>query len=222
MQHCQPDLFQQLDIEIMRKNSSYMVYMQETLPLHYDRNGKELPLPYEKIKKFLLEGIDWMWYLFNNPAAAEFCDFSRLDEAELTYLLREKPEMKTCVDWKNVLPETKKQLLLAYHPEWAENRKQLDTLSGQHWLKLLCLHPEYHFLAPWDKFTGDYWQALLCKHPDFAGHCDFRLLTIENWEDLLTDQIRFLPFCPAAIRNDLSVEKREELFALYPEIQALW
>jgi len=84
------------------------------------------------------------------------------------------------------------------------------------------LHPEYGFIAPWQKFSGQDWQKLLSEHPEFAQHCDFNLLEVEDWEVLLINQIRFFPFCPAELRKKFSPETLYELFSSYPEIKNLW
>ena len=121
-----PDVFQRLDIEIANRPSTFNDHLQEKLPLVYINvreypasyhNVRACPLPYESVKKYLQRGIDWMWYLFNNPGEYNRCNFSMLDETELTYLLKEMPEMGCCIQWRNVLPEEKKQILLAYHPQ---------------------------------------------------------------------------------------------------------
>lgn len=217
-----PDLFQQLDIEIRSRNSCFMDFLTEKLPVFYFNSGKEAPMPYNMVKKYLLKSIDWMWYLLNNPSEYKRCDFSTMDDVELTYLLREKPELHCCIDWQNMLSQEKQQLLLAYHPEWTQNCDDLRTLSGEHWVKLLTLHPEYGFLAPWQKLSGDDWQQLLCERPKFAQYCNFDMLNVRNWEKLLIRQIRFLSFCPTEFRRKFSSEVLEELFSLYPEIQTIW
>ena len=225
-----PDVFQLLDIEIANRPSTFNDHLQENLPVVYINvngypahcnNVKESLLPYESIKEYLPSGIDWMWYLFNNPGEYQRCDFAMLDETELTFLLKEMPEMGCCTQWRNILPEEKKQILLAYHPQWAENREELERLSAVHWVKLLTLHPEYGFLAPWHKFSGQNWQKLLSEHPEFARHCDFNLLEVTDWEVLLINQIRFFPFCPAELHKKFSPAARYELFACYPEIKNL-
>lgn len=226
-----PDVFQQLDIEIANRPGTFNDYLQENLPLVYINvreypasynNVRACPLPYESVKKYLQRGIDWMWYLFNNPGEYTRCNFSLLDETELTYLLKEMPEMGCCIQWRNVLPEEKKQILLAYHPQWAESRDELKKLSSLHWVKLLILHPEYGFIAPWQKFSGKDWQKLLSEHPEFAQHCDFNLLEVDDWEVLLINQVRFFSFCPAELRKKFSPKTLYELFTCYPEIKNLW
>ena len=222
MKHCQPDLFQQLDIDIYNRYSCFRDYLARELPIFYTNAGEERPIPYNRVKQYLRSGIDWMRYLNNNPAEYHRCDFSAMDDIVLTFLLRENPELHCCIDWQNMLPQEKQQLLLAYHPEWAQNADDLLNLSGVHWVKLLIIHPQYGFLAPWQKLSGNDWQKLLCERPEFAQHCNFDLLTVENWEKLLIRQIRFLPFCPTELRGNFSEEVVEELFSLYPEIQTIW
>ena len=225
MKHCQLNLFQQIDVEIHNRESCLMEYLLDLMdefPIYYYDTGKKRPIPYNRIKDYLQRGIDWMWYLDNNPAEYHRCDFSMLDEAELTYLLLQKPELHYCVYWKNVLSQEKQQLLLSWHPEFTQNVDDLLNLSGEHWAKLLTLHPQYGFLAPWQKLSGDDWQKLLCEQPEFAQYCNFDLLNVENWETLLVNQIRFLSFCPPELRVNFSPEVLDKLFAEYPEIETIW
>lgn len=222
MGHRKPDMFQKIHSEVLNRKSSYIEYLHDHLPLIYCNTGDECPLPYAQVEEYLRTGTDWMFYLLNNPAEYRRCDLSRLDETELTYLLMESPAFHCCIDWRNILPTEKRQILLALHPQWANTGEELKELSGPHWQKLLTVHPEYGFMAPWHKLSGDQWQKLLCERPDFARHCDFSKLSVENWEDLLEYQIRFLPLCPVRIREEFAVNAVERIFTLYPEVAAVW
>ena len=222
MCHAKPDMFQQIHAAVWNRESRFIEYLRDHCPLIFYHTGEECPLPYAQVREYLQNGTDWMFYLLNNPAEYRRCDLSRLDETELTYLLMERPAFHCCVDWRNILPTEKRQILLALHPQWANTGEELKELSGSHWQKLLTVHSEYGFMAPWHKLSGDQWQKLLCEHPDFARHCDFSKLSAENWEALLECRIRFLSLCPVHIREKFSPDAVERIFALYPEIAAAW
>ena len=172
-------------------------------------------MPYETAKPYLKTPIDWMWYLIDAPQEYRNCDFSLLSDLELYFLLRERAELALAIPWQNMKTEYK-ELLLAYHPELAASVDELQSLSGDHWQKILQIKPEYAILSPWQKFSGNNWQVILEEHPEFARYCNFSLLSTENWSDLLKKQIRFFPFCPAEIRKNISENDRNELFMLYP------
>lgn len=197
------------------QESCYLDWQQENAI--YNNGGKVCSAPYHLVLPYLKTSIDWMWYLLDAPGEYQKCDFSLFNDLELYFLLRERTELALVIPWKNMKQEYK-NLLLAYHPELAENPGELQTLSGNHWQKILQVRPKYAIFCPWQKFSGNNWQVVLEEHPEFARYCDFLLLSAENWAELLKKQIRFLPFCPPEIKNEISEEDKKELFALYPEI----
>jgi hypothetical protein len=135
--------------------------------------------------------------------------------------LRERAELAFVVPWQNMADEYK-NLLLAYHPELAQNFAELQELSGAHWQKILQIKPEYAIYCPWQKLSGNNCQVVLDGHPKLARYCDFNKLAVENWEKLLNRQIRFLNLCPQAVREMFSDEVKTELFILYPEIKEIF
>ena len=208
--------FAEYEREIHSRESCYLQWQSECAV--YDNSGKACTVSYETAAPYLKSAIDWMWYLIDAPAEYARCDFSKFSDLELYFLLRERSELALVISWQNMTAEYK-NLLLAYHPELAENTAELQELSSNHWQKILQVKPEYNIFCPWHKFTGNNWQVVLEEHPEFARFCDFSKLTIENWQSLLTKQIRFLPFCPQEIRESFSDDAKEELFILYPEIK---
>ena len=211
--------FAQYESEIHSRESCYLQWQSECAV--YDNSGKACAVPYETAAPFLKSAIDWMWYLIDSPAEYIRCDFSKFSDLELYFLLRERSELALIIPWQNMAQEYK-NLLLAYHPELAQNLTELQDLSGAHWQKILQRKPEYALYCPWQKLSGDNWQVVLEEHPELARYCDFSKLSTENWQGLLTQQIRFLPFCPQTVRAEFSDDVKTELFILYPEIKNIF
>ena len=115
-----------------------------------------------------------------------------------------------------------KDALLACHPELAENLSQLQTLSGNHWQKILQLHPQYIIYLPEQKLSGNNWQVILEGHPELAQYCDFSLLEKDNWNQLLKVQISLLPFCPEKVLKVLTDSSENELFIIHPELKKIF
>ena len=210
--------FAQYESEIHSRESCYLQWQSECAV--YDNTGKACAVPYEIAAPFLKSSIDWMWYLIDAPAEYSRCDFSKFSDLELYFLLRERVELAFVAPWQNMTEEYK-NLLLAYHPELADSVAELQELSGTHWQKILQVKPEYALYCPWQKLSGNNWQVVLEEHPELARYCDFSKLSIENWQGLLTQQIRFLPCCPQAVRVAFSDDVKTELFILYPEIKEI-
>lgn len=211
--------FAQYEREIHSRESCYLQWQSECAV--YDNTGKACAVPYETAAPFLESSIDWMWYLIDAPAEYSHCDFSKFSDLELYFLLREHSELAIVAPWQN-MAQKYKNLLWAYHPELAQSLAELQELSGTHWQKILQVKPEYALYCPWQKLSGDNWQVVLEEHPELARYCDFSKLSTENWQELLTQQIRFLPFCPRAVRVAFSDDKKIELFILYPEIKEIF
>ena len=211
--------FAQYESEIHSQESCYLQWQSECAV--YDNSGKMRAAPYETAAPFLKSSIDWMWYLIDSPAEYTRCDFSKLSDLELYFLLRERAELAIVAPWQNMADEYK-NLLFAYHPELAQRLVELQELSGTHWQKILQIKPEYTIYCPLQKLSGDNWQAVLEEHPELARYCDFGKLSVENWQGLLEKQIRFLPFCPQEIRKTFSDDVKTELFILYPEIKEIF
>ena len=211
--------FAQYESEIHSRENCYLQWQSECAV--YDNSGKACAVPYETAAPFLKSAIDWMWYLIDSPAEYIRCDFSKFSDLELYFLLRERSELALIIPWQNMAQEYK-NLLLAYHPELAQNLTELQELSGNHWQKILQVKPEYSVYCPWQKLSGDNWQVVLEEHPELARYCDFSKLSTENWQGLLTQQIRFLPFCPQTVRAEFSDDVKTELFILYPEIKNIF
>ena len=211
--------FAQYESEIHSRESCYLQWQSECAV--YDNSGKACAVPYETAAPFLKSSIDWMWYLIDSPAEYTRCDFSKFSDLELYFLLRERSELALVIPWQNMAQEYK-NLLLAYHPELAQNLTELQDLSGAHWQKILQVKPEYALYCPWQKLSGDNWQVVLEEHPELARYCDFSKLSTENWYGLLTQQIRFLPCCPQTVRTEFSDDVKTELFILYPEIKNIF
>ena len=208
--------FAEYEREIHSKESCYLKWLRENAV--YDNSGKICAVPYETAIPYLKTPIDWMWYLIDAPQEYRNCDFSLFSDLELYFLLRERAELALAIPWQNMKTEYK-ELLLAYHPELAASVDELQSLSGEHWQKILQIKPEYAILSPWQKLSGNNWQVILEVHPELARYCDFSKLTVENWQVLLDRQIRFLPFCPQTVREAFSDDVKTELFILYPEIK---
>ena len=208
--------FVQYEREIHSRESCYLEWQSECAV--YDNSGKACAVPYRTAKPYLKSAIDWMWYLIDAPTEYLHCDFSKFSDLELYFLLRERAELALVVPWQNMAAGYK-NLLLAYHPELAENFAELQELSGAHWQKILQIKPEYAIYCPWQKLSGNNWQVILEMHPELARYCDFSLLSTDNWAELLKKQISFLPFCPEKIRKNISEDDQNELFTLYPEIK---
>lgn len=208
--------FSQYEKKFFSQAGSYFTWQLEHEV--YNNSGKTCAVPYEFASPYLKKSIDWALYLIDAPQEYFRCDFTKFSDLELFFLLREQVSLALVTPWQNMTAEYK-NLLLAYHPELAENTAELQELSSNHWQKILQVKPEYNIFCPWHKFTGNNWQVVLEEHPEFARFCDFSKLTIENWQSLLTKQIRFLPFCPQEIRESFSDDAKEELFILYPEIK---
>ena len=187
----------------------------------YDNRGKACAVPYETAKPYLKHAIDWMWYLICSPAEYGRCDFSTFSNLELFFLLRERAELCLVVPWKNMEQEYR-NALLAYHPELAESLSQLQALSGDHWQKILQLHPQYIIYLPEQKLSNDNWQVILEEHPELAQYCDFSLLQKDNWNQLLKVQIGLLPFCPENVLNELTENPENELFIIHPELRKIF
>ena len=211
--------FAQYESEIHSRESCYLEWQSECAV--YDNSGKACAVPYKTAAPFLKSAIDWMWYLIDAPAEYLHCDFSKFSDLELYFLLRERAELALVIPWQNMAEEYK-NLLLAYHPELAENLAELQELSGAHWQKILQIKPEYAIYCPWQKLSGNNWQVILEEHPELARYCNFSKLSIENWQKLLEKQIRFLPFCPQTVREVFSDDVKTELFILYPEIKEIF
>ena len=211
--------FAQYESEIHSRESCYLQWQSERAV--YDNTGKACAVPYETAAPFLKSAIDWMWYLIDAPAEYIRCDFSKFGDLELYFLLRERAELALVISWQNMAQEYK-NLLLAYHPELAQNLTELQELSGAHWQKILQVKPEYFVYCPWQKLSGDNWQVVLEEHPELARYCDFSKLSTENWQGLLMQQIRFLPFCPQVVREAFPDDVKTELFILYPEIKEIF
>ena len=211
--------FAQYESEIHSWESCYLQWQSECAV--YDNTGKACAVPYETAAPFLKSSIDWMWSLIDNPAEYSHCDFSKFNDLELYFLLRERSELAIVAPWQNMAQEYK-NLLLSYHPELAQNLAELQELSGAHWQKILQIKPEYSLYCPCQKLSGDNWQVVLEEHPELARYCDFSKLSIENWQELLTQQIRFLPCCPQTVRAEFSDDEKTELFILYPEIKEIF
>ena len=211
--------FAEYESEIHARESCYLQWQSECAV--YDNSGKACAVPYETAAPFLKSAIDWMWYLIDSPAEYIRCDFSKFSDLELYFLLRERSELALVIPWQNMAQEYK-NLLLAYHPELAQNLTELQDLSGAHWQKILQRKPEYALYCPWQKLSGDNWQVVLEEHPELARYCDFSKLSTENWQGILTQQIRLLPFCPQTVRTEFSDDVKTELFILYPEIKNIF
>ena len=211
--------FAQYEREIHSRESCYLQWQSECAV--YDNTGKACAVPYEIAAPFLKSSIDWMWYLLDAPGEYVHCDFSMFSDLELYFLLRECSELALVIPWQNMAQEYK-NLLLAYHPELAQNLTELQELSGNHWQKILQVKPEYSVYCPWQKLSGDNWQVVLEEQPELSKYCDFSKLTVENWQGLLMQQIRFLPFCPQTVRAEFSDDVKTELFILYPEIKNIF
>ena len=197
--------------------SSYLQWQMEHAV--YNNSGKACAVPYETAAPFLKSSTDWMWYLMDAPAEYSRCDFTKFSDLELYFLLREHSELAIVVPWKKMMQEYK-NLLLAYHPELAQDMVELQNLSGNHWQKILQIKPVYAVYCPWQKLSGDNWQVALEEHPELARYCDFSKLTVKNWLELLKKQIRFICICPPAIRDAFSDAEKNELFLIYPEIKS--
>ena len=211
--------FIRYDREIYSKPSSYRQYQSECA--NYDDSGKACAVPYEIAAPFLKTAIDWMWFLLDAPAEYHRCDFSKFSGLELFYLLRERVEFSLVVPWQQMAPEYR-NLLLAYHPELVQNLSELQELSGTHWQKILQVKPKYSIFCPWQKLSGDNFQVIVEEHPELAKYCDFSKLSVENWLGLLEKQIRFLCFCPPAVRKNFSDAEKNKLFIIYPEIKEIF
>ena len=211
--------FAQYESEIHSQESCYLEWQSECAV--YDNSGKACAVPYEIAAPFLKSSIDWMWYLIDSPAEYTRCGFAKFSDLELYFLLRERVELAFVAPWQNMAAEYK-NLLFAYHPELAASVDELQNLSGNHWQKILQIKPEYAIYCPWQKLSGNNWQVVLDGHPELARYCDFNKLSIENWQGLLTQQIRFLPCCPQAVRVAFSDDVKTELFILYPEIKEIF
>ena len=211
--------FAEYEREIHSMDSCYQAWQMECAV--YDNLGKVCPIPYQIVKAYLKQPIDWMWYLIDAPQEYQTCDFSRFNDLLLYFLLRERVELAKVVPWQK-MKEEYKNLLLAYHPELAESITELQNLSGNHWQKILQVQPKYHIYCPWQKLSGDNWQVILEEHPELSRYYNFSLFSIENWAELLKKQIRFLAVCPTKIINEIPNDDMNELFILYPEIKNIW
>lgn len=100
------------------QESCYLDWQQENAI--YNNGGKVCSAPYHRALPYLKTSIDWMWYLLDAPGEYQKCDFSLFNDLELYFLLRERAELALVIPWKNMKQEYK-NLLLAYHPELAEN-----------------------------------------------------------------------------------------------------
>ena len=211
--------FAQYEKEIHSGESCYLSWQMENAV--YDNAGNACAVPYETVAPYLKSSIDWMWYLIDAPNEYYHYDFAKFRDLELYFLLRERVELSLVAPWQNMADEYKK-MLLAYHPELAQDISELQGLSGDHWQKILQINPKYAVYCPWQKFSGDNWQVVLEERPEFVRFCEFGKLTVENWQELLKVQIRFLIFCPPEIRKVFSNREKENLFILYPEIKESW
>ena len=211
--------FAAYDREIHARESSFEKYQMSNGC--YDNRGKACAVPYETAKPYLKRAIDWMWYLMCSPAEYHRCNFSTFRDLELYFLLRERVELCHVVPWRNMEQEYK-DALLACHPELAENLSQLQTLSGNHWQKILQLHPQYIIYLPEQKLSGNNWQVILEGHPELAQYCDFSLLEKDNWNQLLKVQIGLLPFCPENVLKELTENPENELFIIHPELRKIF
>ena len=208
--------FAQYESEIHSRESCYLQWQSECAV--YDNTGKACAVPYETAAPFLKSSIDWMWYLIDAPAEYTHCDFAKFSDLELYFLLRERPELAIVVPWQDMADEYK-NLLLAYHPELAQNLTELQELSGAHWQKILQIKPEYSVYCPWQKLSGDNWQVVLEEQPELARYCDFSKLAIENWQELLKIHICFIGLCPPAVKETFADEDKEQLRLLYPKFK---